>query len=271
MLRIVIVEDEDIIRRGLVCTIDWMAMGCMVVGDASDGESGLALIEQERPDLVLTDIRMPKMDGIEMITAARTQSEWSFQTIFITSYADFEYARQAVKLQAVDYLLKPVDEDALEKVIKKLKQAKAEKDDLAWDSVQAEIVDWNAYLKDEKLMNTYVRQALCKVRDSYREKISIEAIADELAVSPSYLSRKFKESTSQTFGEILTKYRIQKAAQLLATGTYRIYEVAEMAGFGDYKNFCLVFKKQMHVSPKKFMSHLMVYALSQSQNFLLHP
>jgi two-component system, response regulator YesN len=256
MLRIVIVEDEDIIRRGLVCTIDWMAMGCMVVGDAPDGESGLALIEQERPDLVLTDIRMPKMDGIEMITAAKTLSGLSFRTIFITSYADFEYARQAVKLQAIDYLLKPIDEEELGKAIKKLNQAKAEQKDSAWDSVQTELVDWDAYLKDDNFMNTYVRQALCKVRDSYREKISIEAIADELAVSPSYLSRKFKESTSQTFGEILTKYRIQKAAQLLSTGTYRIYEVAEMAGFGDYKNFCLVFKKQMHISPKKFMNRV---------------
>lgn len=256
MLRIVIVEDEDIIRRGLVCTIDWMAMGCMVVGDAPDGESGLALIEQERPDLVLTDIRMPKMGGIEMITAAKMLPGLFFWTIFITSYADFEYARQAVKLQAMDYLLKPIDEEELGKAIRKLNQVKAEQDDSAWDSVQTELVDWDTYLKDDNLMNTYVRQALCKIRDYYREKISIEAIADELAVSPSYLSRKFKEGTSQTFGEILTKYRIQKAAQLLSTGTYRIYEVAEMAGFGDYKNFCLVFKKQMHISPKKFMNHV---------------
>ncbi len=73
MRRILIVEDEEIIRQGLVCTIDWLSMDCVVVGDAPDGKAGLELLRRERPDILLTDIRMPRMDGIEMAEHARAK------------------------------------------------------------------------------------------------------------------------------------------------------------------------------------------------------
>ena len=104
MLKLFIVEDEEIIRRGLVCTIDWLRLGAKVVGDAADGLAALAAIREVKPDVVLTDIRMPRMDGIEL--AQELQHEHSAaKVIFLTSYADFEYAQEAVRLQAADYLL----------------------------------------------------------------------------------------------------------------------------------------------------------------------
>ena len=75
-------------------------------------------------------------------------------------------------------------------------------------------------------------------------------------MSASYLSRKFKETTGQTFLEALTRERLHKAVSQLASGKYRIYEVAEANGFGDYKNFCSVFKKYMHSSPRDFLHSL---------------
>ena len=90
MLRVIIVEDEDIIRRGLVCTVDWLSMDAMVVGDAPDGEAGLALLDKERPDVVLTDIRMPRLDGIAMIERAREKGI-APAVIFLTSYEEFAY------------------------------------------------------------------------------------------------------------------------------------------------------------------------------------
>ena len=84
MLRILIVEDEEIIRRGLISVIDWAGMGCCVVGDAPDGRAGLELLRAERPDVVLTDIRMPRMDGIEMAERARGEGILP-QLILLTS------------------------------------------------------------------------------------------------------------------------------------------------------------------------------------------
>ena len=89
MLKLVIVEDEDIIRRGLIETIDWQEMGAEVSGSAADGEEALAVISQVSPDVVLTDVRMPVMDGLELARKLQ-EIDSSIQVIFLTSHADFE-------------------------------------------------------------------------------------------------------------------------------------------------------------------------------------
>lgn len=261
MLKVLIVEDEDIIRQGLMYTIDWLSLGWMVVAAAADGQEGLTLIKEHKPDLVLTDIIMPKMNGIEMLETARKEKLSAFRSVILTSYAEFEYARQAVKLDVFDYLLKPIDEDELKKVIDMVKADIVEGTKLVDKQEQGqsnvgEILDWSFYINGETVKNTYVLRALYAIRDHYGEKISIESIAEEQQVSASYLSRKFKESTAQTFLEFLTRYRIQKAIGFLRQGTYRVYEVSDMTGFSDYKHFCTVFKKYTQMSPKEFTKNI---------------
>ena len=95
MLRVLIAEDEEMIRKGLVYTTDWLSMDCVVVAEAADGQDGYEKILEHRPDVVITDICMPFMDGIEMIKKASEQVR--FKSILLTSYADFEYARRAIE------------------------------------------------------------------------------------------------------------------------------------------------------------------------------
>ncbi|WP_216625627.1 helix-turn-helix domain-containing protein [Paenibacillus planticolens] len=114
-------------------------------------------------------------------------------------------------------------------------------------------IDLDGFLKDEQSQNYYVSETIKKIKSEYDKKLTIEAIADGLGVSPSYLSRKLKEVTSQTFLDILNKYRIQKAVELLVTGKCRVYEIASMTGFSEYKYFCNVFKKYTGTSPTNFM------------------
>lgn len=261
MLKVLIVEDEEIIRRGLVYTIDWLSMDCMVVGAAENGKEGLAMLEQYDIDLVIADIIMPHMNGIEMLETAKSMDLKPFKSIILTSYANFEYARKSVHLQVSDYLLKPVDEDELKNSIHRIKKGMEETKaysniiELTKKRDIEKLVDWDVYLNGETLKNSYVAQALYKIRDHYHEKISIDSIADELDVSASYLSRKFREATAQTFLELLTRYRIQKAIALLKKGTYRVYEVSYFTGFSDYKHFCAVFKKYTKTSPTEFVKH----------------
>ncbi|EGK59669.1 two component system response regulator [Centipeda periodontii DSM 2778] len=247
MLRILIVEDEEIIRRGLLSTIDWAGMDCCVVGDAPDGRAGLELLRRERPDVVLTDIRMPCMDGIEMAERAWTEGILP-QLVFLTSYAEFDYAQKALRLHAADYLLKPVDEAELAALMRRLAKESAS----PGAEPVVEGVDWRRYFADDGL-NPYVLHAMKRIQQDYREKLSIEVLAEEAGVSASYLSRKFKEATGQTFLELLTRTRLQNAILQLSSGKYRVYEVAEENGFGDYKNFCTVFKKYMKCSPRIFL------------------
>ena len=111
MLRVLIAEDEDIIRKGLVYTTDWLSMDCVVVAEAANGQEGLEKILECRPDVVIADICMPFLDGIEMIK--RAAETVHFKSILLTSYADFEYARRAIDARVCEYLLKPVDEEQL--------------------------------------------------------------------------------------------------------------------------------------------------------------
>lgn len=262
MLKIVIVEDEEIIRMGLAYTVDWQSMGAQVAGDAADGVEGLDIVAAVRPDVVLTDIRMPRMSGLDMAEALAEQYP-EIKIVFLTSYADFEYARQAVRLHACDYLLKPVDEAELAGLLARLKQQKeaagkarpAEEKNPSSGAGGSEAVglaDWQPLLAREEL-NIYVRQVLEKIQRDYASRLSIEECAEAMQVSSSYLSRKLKEATGHTFGMLLARYRLQEAIKLLEDGRYRVYEVAEHTGFGEYKNFCQAFKKYLHVSPKRYM------------------
>lgn len=250
MIRVLIVEDEEFIRKGLVHTMDWLKMDCLVAGEAENGEEGYEKILQLKPDLVLADIRMPKMDGIAMVEKAKKSVR--FHSILLTSYAEFEYAKKAISLDVSSYLLKPISEkeleEAVEKVRMELKAYKVEREE-----------EKNTLLREiEEIMakgsssNYYVVETLKAITKEYGGKISIETVSSQLGVSTSYLSRKFKEVTGRTFLDVLHEYRIIQSAKLLATGKYRVGEVADLSGFSDYKHFYSVFKKYTGIAPTEY-------------------
>lgn len=255
MLRVLIAEDEDIIRKGLVYTVDWLSMDCVVVAEAGDGKDGYGKILECRPDVVITDICMPFMDGIEMIKKASEHVR--FKSVLLTSYADFEYARRAIEARVCEYLLKPVDEEALAEIMARLGAEIASSRQVEHVMEQAELeggsLNLDYYMQLDLSENRYVSKTIETIQEHFAEKISIEGISEELGVSASYLSRKFKEVTGQTFLDFLNKYRVQQAVAMLNTRQYRISEISEATGFTDYKHFCSVFKKYTLKSPTKFL------------------
>ena len=252
MLKLLIVEDEDIIRKGLAYTIDWMSLGYIVAGEASNGEEGLEMILQLKPDVVLADIMMPKLNGIEMIRKAR--EEVQFQSILLTSYAEFDYARQAIELRTFEYLMKPVAVDELTKVMVKLKEVITENREKELLLTQKKSgIDTEKFMTAKSYQNAYVQKTVHHIIKHYHEKISIEEISERLGVSASYLSRKFKEDTGHTYLDFLNMYRVQQAVQLLDEGIYRVYQISDLTGFTDYKHFCAVFKRYTNTSPTEFI------------------
>lgn len=256
MLRVLIAEDEDIIRKGLVYTTDWLSMNCVVIAEAANGKEGYEKIVEYHPDVVIADICMPFMDGIEMIKKAGEAVK--FKSILLTSYADFDYAKRAIEARVCEYLLKPIDDEALAKALKKLEDEIVNTRQVAHVLELAEVEGGNPtldyYMKLDRSENQYISKAIGKIQNHYTEKLSIEGISDELGVSASYLSRKFKEVTGQTFLDLLNKYRVQQAIILLSTRQYRISEISDATGFTDYKHFCSVFKKYTLKSPTKFIN-----------------
>lgn len=119
MYKVLIVEDEWLVREGLKQTIDWENVGCRIMGEASDGEEALLAMEEESPDIVLTDIRMPEMDGIQLAKAVAVRYP-DIKIVFLTGFDEFAYAQQALRLGAVDYVLKPTNPDELTKLMSRL-------------------------------------------------------------------------------------------------------------------------------------------------------
>ncbi|SEO48845.1 response regulator transcription factor [Paenibacillus sp. OV219] len=120
MRRAILVDDEVFARKGLVGLIPWEQYGFEIIAEAEDGEEALALIEQHKPDLVITDIRMPVLDGLELIQTVQERLGKAVKFIIISGYGDFKYAQQAVRFGVHDYLLKPIDEDELMETLQRI-------------------------------------------------------------------------------------------------------------------------------------------------------
>ena len=120
MLRLMIVDDEPVVRRGIRESIDWQQHNVQIVAEAGDGESAAEKVEEARPDVIIADIRMPRCNGIEFSRTVKSRHP-STRVVILSGYADFEYAQQAVRLGAEDYLLKPVGADELIRLITRLR------------------------------------------------------------------------------------------------------------------------------------------------------
>ncbi len=121
LYKVLIIDDEPIIRKGLTSIMNWSQLQCEICGEAADGEMGEEYILKLKPDIILTDIRMPKADGLTMIRRVKEISPES-KIIILTGYRDFNYAQEAIKLGAFDYLLKPTKIEELTEVIKRTVQ-----------------------------------------------------------------------------------------------------------------------------------------------------
>ncbi|MDQ0877813.1 YesN/AraC family two-component response regulator [Paenibacillus sp. V4I3] len=126
MYSVLIVDDEPWVANGLKALIDWENLGYTVIGEAHDGVQAMAAIEEKEPDVVISDIRMPGFNGIQLLERIRLQGLQT-KVILISGYAEFEYAQKALRLGAFDYLLKPVDRNKLTETLLRLKTKLADK------------------------------------------------------------------------------------------------------------------------------------------------
>lgn len=243
MLKVLIVDDEPIVRHGIVHGVDWASMGCNVVAEASNGKEGLDVVSKYRPDIIIADIRMPQMDGIEMLGELRKRNCHA-HAILLSAYNDFAYVRSALKLGAVDYLLKPFSPEELEKAIAQIRQKEYKKT----------IVSPRDILPDvDKAKSKYVRLTVNYIADHYSEfDVNIASIAKHLFISESHLSHIFRSETNFTVISYLTHFRMYKAMIYLRDHQYKVYEVAEMVGYKDLAYFGNKFKKIVGVSPSEY-------------------
>ncbi len=235
MKTIVIVEDEFRIRQGLSNLINKVDMGCKVIGEAENGYEGLKMIQDMEPDIVITDIQMPKIDGLQMIEKAK---EMGARCIFVilSGYADFEYARKGIHLGVKEYLLKPATISSVKEMLLKFTGGKGK-----------EISNI-----EEEGYSGMVKEMLAIIEESYGMRLGLDTFAEKFRLTPEYISNLFAKETGMTFSNYLKKIRIEKAKELILSTDMKIYEVAYSVGYSDQKYFSKVFKEYTGVSAKQF-------------------
>lgn len=232
MKKLLIVDDEELMRQKLETLLDYSLLGLRLVAQAQDGSEGERLILTHQPDVVITDVVMPGKNGLEMIADLQGKTQAKF--IILSGYQDFDYVREALRLGAADYVLKPVQASELKRVLE----------------VQPQEED------DNRRYGEIVARVLSLVAEEFSDpELSLKSLcANFLFMNETYVSRLFQKRTGQKFSSYLTACRIQ-AAQTLLTGQpeLSIGEVAERVGFGgDAKYFIEVFRKSVGVTPGKF-------------------
>ena len=156
MVKVYLVEDEIIIRQSIKNSIDWEKEGYEFVGDASDGELALPVILKEKPDILITDIRMPFMDGLELSRMVKAELP-DIKIVILSGYDDFEYAKQAIKIGVAEYLLKPVSSAVLLEHLSEIaEKVRDEREDLALKKVYYQEMQENEELIKMKFLGELI-------------------------------------------------------------------------------------------------------------------
>lgn len=241
MYKVVIIDDEPIIVTGLTKMLPWERYGCEVTGTAANGLEGLSVIREKKPDIVISDIYMPRMDGLSMAAALKSEFE-NMELTILTGYRDFELAQQAIKLGVARFVLKPSDMQELEEAISVMVN------NLKKKGIEGE---------PESAANSFiVNKALEYMREHYQQKMTLKDVADNTYVSQWHLSKLLNRHTGQSFSELMNGIRIEEAKKLLKNPAYRVGDVADMVGFLDMAHFSRVFKKIVGVSANEYRNSM---------------
>ena len=235
-LRVLLVDDEIMIREGFKKLFDWETHGCTVAGEAADGMEALAKIDTLNPDIVIMDINIPIMNGLKVIKMSRIKHpDTAF--IIVSGYDDFSYCREALRLKITDYILKPVNYEEFGSCIDNLKI-----------SMYMENVSQEPEEQEERIINSITRF----IQEHLAEEMSLSVLSEEFHMNPQYISQLFKNEIGVGFLAYLTSIRMEKAKKLLLSTSLSIGEVAEQSGYGDYRVFTKVFKKSEGITPSQY-------------------
>lgn len=242
MYKVLIVDDEPTLQEGLKVFIPWRQLGCEIAHIASNGEAAMAYIRQNEVDIAVLDVRMPGMDGLTLL-AAIAREYAHIRAIVLTAYADFSYAHTALRLDAVDYIVKINYEQELPQAIRKATAQLAR---------QAAEPGAGAGAAEDEAVPSMVPAARQYIANHYMEPISLSDVVAHLHVNSSHLCRAFKKETGRSVNEEINQLRMQKARMLLLEGR-KVFEVAGMLGYSDPSYFTRVFTRIVGKTPREFV------------------
>ena len=236
-MRLLIIDDEQTSFEIVKATVDWKSFD-IVPEYAESAEEAMGKIKQEMPDIVLTDIMMPGIDGFELIEWIKANS-YNCEIIILTAYGTFEYARKALDFGVTGYLLKPINEVELKDLINKAIY------NISQNSKQPDHITAVNYSLPVRLACEYIEK-------NYQENINLNKISNYVSLSKNYFCNIFKKETGITIWDYLIKIRMEEAKRMLLDTGLKTYEVSERVGYDDPSYFGRLFKKYTGFTPIEF-------------------
>lgn len=247
----VLIVDDDFALRYILKRFHWKDYNFNIIAEASDGKEALEIINKLNIDLVITDIRMPGMDGIELISQINKQYS-NIGIILLSTYNDFEYAQQGIRHGILDYLTKPVNSDELIKALNRATDflqnytPKKEKVLSLSDSLPEYFYEGN---KPDNLIVDICNLVLANICN-----INLELVSNELQLSKDYICRVFKKKTNMSFLKYVTRVKMEYAKQLIIDNKYKTYEISSLLGYKTTDYFTKLFKNYTRFTPSEYRS-----------------
>ena len=268
MYRVLIVDDELAERDGIEFLIREHALP-FVVQKACNGQEAFELLEKQPVDVIITDIKMPYMNGLELSEKAKLLYP-NIVILISSAYDDFEYMHKAIKVKVEDYILKPVIVSNFIKSMtnvlsmlndQMLKQEKHreirenyndatffKKEKLLWQLLDEKHDKQSAENKDNGSEKKAIADAIVLIDNNYHKDISLEWVAHQVYLSPGYLSGLFKKETGKSIIQYITLYRMENAKKLLIGTNMKIVDICKKVGYNNSSYFCLLFRKYFGVT-----------------------
>jgi len=247
-MKLLVIDDEPLVRRGIVSLIPFDELGIERVLQAGNGAKGLEIVKEEEPDIVLCDINMPKLNGLDFAKEVKANWPW-IKIAIITGYDYFDYARQAVKIGVHDYVLKPVSKQGVYEIVAgiigKIQEEGALKE--VYKTLEKEMKDGGEAAKGYKEQIDKIIEEMLSSED-----LSLTYLANQLGLNDNYLSTLFKKLYDVPFSEYVLSKRLDKSKRLLLATDLKNYEVAERVGIYDPNYFSTLFRKRFGDSPNKY-------------------
>ncbi|WP_282942880.1 response regulator [Paenibacillus sp. RC67] len=251
---ILIVDDEPLTREGIRKTLEAWSSGQHQIWTGSNAAEAMGVLSSRHVHLLITDIRMPEVSGLQLVEATQHTGHKP-AVIIISGHPDFDYAQSAIQLGVVNYLLKPIQKS---KLVEAVEQALRIEEERGRVEVLEKLVD--SQLLQAKNAANYslpVQEAIHYVELHLQEPLGMREVADQIHLNPSYFSALFKEQTGFTFSVYVTRSRLQKAKELLLQTRLSITDISEQVGYQTPKYFIKLFKDYEGISPNQYRKQAM--------------
>lgn len=256
-MKVLVIDDEPVHVRGIMKYVDWNRLGYDKVVGCYSAKEALKKIQEEAFDLVVTDINMPEINGLELIRSISMQGKQP-DIMIVSGYNEFAYAQEAIRLGVCAYILKPVKPEEIEENVLILAEKKRKgvfdnenkEEFIVINEIRSEE---NNVIGDEerKRIHPTIQKIVLFIAKNYDQDITLQEIAEDFKINDSYLSALFKKEIGMNLSSYLQRYRLYRAMDLLKNSDFRINEIAYKVGYQNPCYFTEQFKKIYGITPSE--------------------